>query len=91
MVSIQFVRAEDVGNGPLNLHIIAFLLQSLIYTLISLELIQRAWVLSDSSIIKLSSHEAFLSKGGSMDSTITFLRSVSSNEEHIYPSLEYLS
>ena len=75
------MRDEDVGNGPLNLHIRAFLLQSLIYTLVSLEGIQRAGVLSDSATIKFSGHEAFLSKGGALDSTITFLRSVSSNEE----------
>ena len=74
------MRVEDVGNGQLNLHIIGFLIQSLIYTLISLEGIQTEGVLSYSSTIKLSGHEAFLSKGGSLDSTITFLRSVSSNE-----------
>ena len=85
------MRAEDVGNGPLNLHIRAFLLQSLIYTLISLKGIQRARVLSNYFTKKLYGPEAFLSKGGSMDSTVTFLRSVCSNEEHIYPSLESLS
>ena len=84
------MREQDVGNGPLNLHMRSFLIHSLIYTLISLEGIQREGVLSYYSTIKLSGHEAFVSKGGAMDSTITFLRSVSSNEEQIYPSLESL-